>query len=60
MLSDETERLVAVAVRKVFGLQVKKSQKCLETGGVVGGSCWSRILFRSLSIRFRRDDMKVN
>ena len=60
MVSDWTERFAAVAVRNVSGLQVKKSQICWETGGRVGGNCWSWILFRRLSIRFRRDDMKVN
>ena len=44
MLSDETERLVAVAVRKVSGLQVKKAKNAWKRVewwvGVVGvGSC---------------------
>ena len=51
---------MAVVVKNVSSLQMKKSQNCLETGGRVGGNCWTWNLFRRLSIRLRIDDMQVN
>ena len=60
VLSDSMERFAAVVVKNVSSLQMKKSQNCLETGGRVGGNCWTWNLFRRLSIRLRIDDMQVN
>ena len=44
VFSDWTDRFVAILVRKVSGLHIKKRRNGLEMGEQVGGNWWGDLL----------------